>query len=88
VGENGNVTDGLSVCINAREIVVIGKIHGNISACDRVEIRAQGHLTGNIATGRISIADGAFFRGDIDLRNAQRKPAISDSIEAPRKAYA
>ncbi len=88
VGENGNVTDGLSVCINAREIVVIGKIHGNISASDRVEIRAQGHLTGNIATGRISIADGAFFRGDIDLRKVQCKTIASEAIEAPRKAYA
>jgi cytoskeletal protein CcmA (bactofilin family) len=88
VGENGNVTDGLSVCITAREIVVIGKIHGNISASDRVEIRAQGELTGNITTGRISIADGAFFRGDIDLRNGVRKPAAAVVREEPRKAYA
>jgi len=88
VGENGNVSDGISVCITAREIVVIGKIHGNISASDRVEIRAQGHLTGNISTGRISIADGAYFRGDIDLRNAQRKPVGAEVLEAPKKAYA
>lgn len=75
VGENGHVSDGFSVCITAREIVIIGKVHGNIDASDRVEISAQGHLTGNIVTGRIKIADGAFFKGDIELRNAQSKAA-------------
>jgi cytoskeletal protein CcmA (bactofilin family) len=74
VGLNGQVSDGMSVCINAREIVVMGRIRGNISASDRVEIRAEGALTGNVTTDRISIADGAFFKGDINLRKGQPKP--------------
>jgi len=74
VGLNGQVSDGMSVCINAREIVVMGKIRGNISASDRVEIRSEGALTGNVTADRISIADGAYFKGDIDLRKGQPKP--------------
>jgi cytoskeletal protein CcmA (bactofilin family) len=89
VGPTGYVTDGLSVCIRAREIVVMGKIRGNISAADRVEICAEGHLTGNVSAARISIADGAYFKGDIDLRTAQPKPAVSYIQEEEQtKAYA
>ena len=51
VGPTGHVSDGLSVCINAREIIVIGKVRGNISASDRVEIRAEGTLTGKRERG-------------------------------------
>ena len=67
VGENGYVSAGLCVCINAREIVVIGRVHGSVSAVRSVEIRAEGNLTGNVSAARISIADGAYFNGDIDL---------------------
>ena len=89
VGPTGFVTDGLSVCIRAREIVVMGKIRGNISASDRVEICVDGHLTGNVSAARISIADGAYFKGDIDLRAAQPKPAVSYVEEEEQtKAYA
>lgn len=89
VGPTGYVTDGLSVCIRAREIVVRGKIRGNIAASDRVEICAEGHLTGNVSAARISIADGAYFKGDIDLRTAQPMPAVSYEPEQEQtKAYA
>jgi cytoskeletal protein CcmA (bactofilin family) len=90
VGPTGHVSDGLSVCISAREIVVIGKIRGNISASDRVEICAEGALTGNVSAARISIADGAYFKGDIDLRTVQPKQAISlvREEDEQRQAYA
>jgi len=89
VGPNGRVSDGLSVCINAREIVILGKVRGNITASDRVEIRAEGALTGNVSAARISIADGAYFRGDIDLRRDLAKPVIAVEHEQERiRAYA
>jgi len=89
VGPTGNVSDGLSICINAREIVVIGKIRGNIAASDRVEIRAEGSLTGNVSSARISIADGAYFKGDIDLNKSQPKQIISGMREPEQtRAYA
>ncbi len=64
VGRNGQV----SANITAREIVVLGKVRGNMSASDRVDIRSEGSLTGDVTAQRISIEDGAFFKGGIDIR--------------------
>ncbi len=73
VGRNGVV----SANINAREIVVLGKVRGNLTASDRVDIRSDGSLTGDVIAARISIEDGAFFKGGIDIRKGgqpQSKP--------------
>jgi cytoskeletal protein CcmA (bactofilin family) len=69
VGRNGVV----SANINAREIVVLGKVRGNLTASDRVDIRSDGSLTGDVVAARISIEDGAFFEGGIDIRKAGSK---------------
>jgi cytoskeletal protein CcmA (bactofilin family) len=70
VGRNGQV----SANITAREIVVLGKVRGNMSATDRVDIRAEGSLNGDVAAARISIEDGAFFKGGIDIKKPEGKP--------------
>ncbi len=70
IGRNGVV----SANINAREIVVLGKVRGNLTASDRVDIRSDGSLTGDVVAARISIEDGAFFKGGIDIRKAGTKP--------------
>jgi cytoskeletal protein CcmA (bactofilin family) len=64
VGRNGQVAAN----ITAREVVVLGKVRGNIHASDRVDIRSEGSLTGDVAAARISIEDGAYFKGGIDIR--------------------
>jgi cytoskeletal protein CcmA (bactofilin family) len=69
VGRNGIVAAN----INAREIVVLGKVRGNLTASDRVDIRSDGSLTGDVVAARISIEDGAFFKGGIDIRKAGSK---------------
>src|SRR5207302_1624474 len=74
VGRNGVV----SANINAREIVVLGKVRGNLTASDRVDIRSDGSLTGDVVAARISIEDGAFFKGGIDIRKAGQKPNGED----------
>jgi len=76
VGKDGNVTASIS----AREIVVLGKLMGNVNATDRVDIRAEAALTGDVATARISIEDGAVFKGGIDLRVAS---AESSTLREP-----
>ena len=68
VGRNGQV----AASINAREIVVLGKVRGNVTATDRVDIRAEGSLSGDVAAARISIEDGAFFKGGIDIRKPEQ----------------
>ncbi len=70
VGRNGQVAAN----IVAREIVVLGKVRGNCQASDRVDIRSEGSLTGDVIAARISIEDGAFFKGGIDIR----KPGGTD----------
>jgi len=64
VGRNGQVAAN----IIAREVVVLGKVRGNVHASDRVDIRSEGSLTGDVAAARISIEDGAYFKGGIDIR--------------------
>ena len=67
VGENGQVAAN----IVAYDVLILGKMRGNVTATDRVDIRAEGALNGDVATARISIEDGAFFRGGIDIRKPE-----------------
>jgi cytoskeletal protein CcmA (bactofilin family) len=69
IGRNGVVAAN----VVAREIVVIGKLKGNLQASDRVDIRNEGSLTGDVVAQRISIEDGAFFKGGIDIRKPGQK---------------
>jgi cytoskeletal protein CcmA (bactofilin family) len=89
VGRNGVVAAN----INAREIVVLGKVRGNLTASDRVDIRSDGSLTGDVVAARISIEDGAFFKGGIDIRKGsqqggQKEEAKSASAAAAEPAVA
>ena len=63
IGPNGTV----KATLKAREVVVLGAIHGNVEATDKIEIRKDAKLTGDIRTARIIIEDGAYFKGAIDI---------------------
>lgn len=82
VGRNGVVNAN----VNAREIVVIGKLKGNLTATDRVDIRNEGSLTGDVVAQRISIEDGAFFKGGIDIRKPGQKDADNKESAAAKTA--
>lgn len=85
IGRNGQVAAN----IVAREVVVLGKVRGNCQASDRVDIRSEGSLTGDVIAARISIEDGAFFKGGIDIRkpgNADAKASTSAPAAEPVKA--
>lgn len=79
IGRNGQV----SANVTAREVVVMGKVRGNVSATDRVDIRTEGALSGDVSAARISIEDGAFFKGGIDIRKPDAKPAQQTSAPGP-----
>lgn len=70
--------------ISAREVVVYGKIQGNVRAQDRVEIKKDGSVLGDITTSRISIEDGAYFKGRIEIERS-KAPVVeeSESVLAP-----
>ena len=63
IGPNGT----LRAQVKAREVVALGTIHGNVEATDKIEIRKDARLTGDIRTARIIIEDGAYFKGSIDI---------------------
>src|SRR5450432_1285876 len=63
IGPNGTV----KATVRAREVVVLGSIAGNVEATDRLEIRKDAKLVGDIKTARIIIEDGAYFKGSIDI---------------------
>ena len=63
IGPNGKLQAG----VRAREVVVLGQIKGNVEANDRIDIRKDARLVGDIKTARIVIEDGAYFKGSIDI---------------------
>ena len=67
VGPNGKVIAG----IKAREVVVLGTIHGNVETTDKIDIRKDAKLLGDIKTARVVIEDGAYFKGNIDIVRAE-----------------
>jgi cytoskeletal protein CcmA (bactofilin family) len=66
--------------VNAREVVVYGKISGNVHARDRVEIKKDGQVIGDITTTRISLEEGAYFKGHIEIDRTA--PQASESMES------
>jgi cytoskeletal protein CcmA (bactofilin family) len=69
VGRNGVVQANIS----AREVVIMGKVNGNIECGDRVDIRSEGSVTGDVSTVRISVEDGAILKGGIEVRSGETK---------------
>jgi cytoskeletal protein CcmA (bactofilin family) len=78
VGPNGKVM----ASIKAREVVVLGTVHGNVETTDRIDIRKEAKLVGDIKTARIVIEDGAYFKGNIDIARVEAsRPA---AVAAPK----
>jgi cytoskeletal protein CcmA (bactofilin family) len=77
IGPNGRIR----ASITARELVLHGKVEGNVQATERVELKKSSTLMGDVSTQRIVIEDGAFFKGAIDIpkepKNEVRKAAAS-----------
>lgn len=63
IGPNGTV----KATVKAREVVALGTIQGNVEAAERIDIRKDAKLVGDIKTARIVIEDGAYFKGSIDI---------------------
>src|SRR3984885_3150123 len=77
IGPNGRVQAN----IRAREVIILGQVQGNVDTSDKVDIRKDAKLVGNITTARISIEDGALFKGSIDIKKPEPKPAASATVQ-------
>src|SRR3954469_4601717 len=87
VGPNGRVQAG----IKSREIVAQGTINGNVEATDKIDIKKDARLVGDIKTARIVIEDGAYFKGNIDIVKTERPaatPAPKTQASAPAATHA
>ncbi len=69
VGPNGQI----KASVDAKVVVVQGKLEGNVIATDRVELRKSAVVTGDISTQRISIEEGAFLKGKVDISGKAEK---------------
>jgi cytoskeletal protein CcmA (bactofilin family) len=82
IGPNGRVRAN----VHAKEVVVHGKVDGNLRATEKVELKKSALLNGDIFTQRIIIEDGAFFKGAIDIQKAAEsksdaKPAAKSDVK-------
>jgi cytoskeletal protein CcmA (bactofilin family) len=75
VGPNGKIR----AHVNAKEVIIHGKIDGNISGTDRVELKRTAVLVGDISTQRITIEDGAYFKGAIDIQRDAKAEGKKDT---------
>ena len=71
VGPHGQV----KASVEAKGVVVQGKLEGNVTASDRVELRKAAIVTGDITTQRISIEEGAYLKGKVDIQGKAEKAA-------------
>jgi cytoskeletal protein CcmA (bactofilin family) len=76
IGPNGKI----KAQVFAKSVVVFGEVTGNVTASDKVDIRDNGSVDGDIISPRVAIAEGAHFRGSVDM---QRK-VITTSVSAAR----
>jgi cytoskeletal protein CcmA (bactofilin family) len=92
IGRNGTV----AADVNAKEVVIMGKVQGNVICGDRLDIRSDGSVTGDVVTQRISVEDGAILKGSVQVQAApEQKSKNQDASkhqhqhqEAPKVAAA
>jgi len=83
IGANGKI----KASVFAKAVIVQGEVTGNISASEKIDIRDAGSVDGDLASPRVAIADGAHFRGSIDMQRAGGKPADAPkAAETPKAA--
>jgi len=80
IGPNGRI----KAQVFAKAVIVLGEVHGNVTASDKVDIRDNGSVEGDLVAPRIAIAEGAHFKGSVDM---QRKGAAPQQAKpAPAQA--
>jgi cytoskeletal protein CcmA (bactofilin family) len=86
IGPNGKI----KAQVFAKSVIILGEVTGNVTASEKVDLRDNGSIDGDIAAPRVAIAEGAHFRGSIDMQRtgskaAETKPAqpAAESKPAP-----
>jgi cytoskeletal protein CcmA (bactofilin family) len=84
IGPNGKI----KAQVFAKAVIVLGEVTGNVTASDKVDIRDNGSVDGDIVSPRVAIAEGAHFRGSVDMqrKSAPSQSKASDAKPAPQPA--
>jgi len=72
----------------AKSVIILGEVTGNVTASEKVDIRDNGAVDGDIAAPRVAISEGAHFRGSIDMQKAGAKPGDQKTDGKPASAHA
>jgi cytoskeletal protein CcmA (bactofilin family) len=78
IGPNGRI----KAEVFAKAVVVLGEVVGNITASEKVDIRDNGKVDGNIVAPRVAIAEGAHFRGSVDMQRKSEGPKVPEASKA------
>jgi cytoskeletal protein CcmA (bactofilin family) len=84
IGPNGRV----KAQVFAKAVIILGEVTGNVTATEKVDIRDNGSVDGDIASPRVAIAEGAHFRGSIDMQRSGSKGGDSKSEQQKSAAPA
>ena len=79
IGPNGKI----KAEVFAKSVVVLGEVTGNVTASEKVDIRDNGSVDGDIASPRVAIAEGAHFRGSVDMQRAGQKAQAKPNQPQP-----
>jgi cytoskeletal protein CcmA (bactofilin family) len=82
IGPNGKI----KAQVFAKSVIILGEVTGNVTASEKVDLRDNGSIDGDIAAPRVAIAEGAHFRGSIDMQRAGGKPQEGKSAPQPAAA--
>ena len=82
IGPNGKIRAE----VFAKSVIVLGEVTGNVTASEKVDIRDNGSVDGDITSPRVAIAEGAHFRGSVDMQRAGGKPAAKPAAAPPAAA--
>jgi cytoskeletal protein CcmA (bactofilin family) len=82
IGPNGKI----KAQVFAKAVVVLGEVNGNVTATEKVDIRDGGSVDGDIVSPRVAIAEGAHFRGSVDMQRRAGQPGVSGQPQQQRPA--
>jgi cytoskeletal protein CcmA (bactofilin family) len=82
IGPNGKI----KAQVFAKSVIVLGEVTGNVTASEKVDIRDNGSVDGDIVSPRVAIAEGAHFRGAVDMQRKGGAPQAAGKASAPQAA--
>ena len=77
IGPNGKI----KAAVFAKAVIVLGEVNGNVTASEKVDIRYGGSVDGDIISPRVAIAEGAHFRGSVDMQRKSGQPAAAQQAK-------